>query len=224
MNFTKVAHQSVKYQKKFDCLGEISPNLYLDRLLLLKVYKISAKNYRRVMSHDTKDWCKIWRKTVLLFQKWREFNEFWSEHSKVSKIRTSIGPFCTKHITFDLKKYWGVFFHGTEESCKIWRNTGLWFGKWHEKFDKFWPEYSKISQICTLMGCFWPKYIMFELSKYRGVMFIDTQDWWKTWRKNDLCFQKWHEEFGKFSPPYIRKSKNWDFYLVLLSKVENVWA
>ena len=31
------------------------------------------------------------------------------------------------------------------------------------------------SQICTLMGCFWPKYIMFELNKYRGVMFDGTE-------------------------------------------------
>ena len=30
-----------------------------------------------------------------------------------------IGPFCAKYTTFDLKKYWGVIFHDTEESCKI---------------------------------------------------------------------------------------------------------
>ena len=24
------------------------------------------------------------------------------------------------------------------------------------------------------MGCFWPKYLMFELKKYRGAMFHDT--------------------------------------------------
>ena len=30
-----------------DCSGQISPNLYFDRLLLLKVYKISAKKVQR---------------------------------------------------------------------------------------------------------------------------------------------------------------------------------
>ena len=30
-------------------------------------------------------------------------------------------------------------------------------------------------------------------------MFDGTEDWCKRWRKTDLCFQKWHEEFGKFS-------------------------
>ena len=44
----------------------------------------------------------------------------------------------------------------------------------------------EISQIYTLMGCFWPKYIMFEFRKYRGVMFNGTQDWNIVWRKNDV--------------------------------------
>ena len=40
--FTKGTHHSAKFET-FDCSGEISPNLYFDRLLLLKVYKVSAK-------------------------------------------------------------------------------------------------------------------------------------------------------------------------------------
>ena len=43
MIWTKGTHQSAKFQT-FDCSREISTNLYFDRLLLLKVYKISAKN------------------------------------------------------------------------------------------------------------------------------------------------------------------------------------
>ena len=42
MIFTKRAHQSAKLQI-FDYSSEISPNLYFDRLLLLKVYKLSAQ-------------------------------------------------------------------------------------------------------------------------------------------------------------------------------------
>ena len=30
-------------------------------------------------------------------------------------------------------------------------------------------------------------------------MFDSTEDWCKIWRKSDLCFLKWHEEFDKFS-------------------------
>ena len=57
------------------------------------------------------------------------------------------------------------------------------------------------------MGCFWPKYIMFELKKYRGAIFHDTRVWCKIWRKTDLWFGKWHEEFGKFSPEHTKFSK-----------------
>ena len=87
------------------------------------------KKYIGVMSHHTEEWCQIWRKTNLLFEKWQEFDEFWSKHSKVSKIYALIGPFRAMYIMFDLKKYRGVIFHDTEESCKILRKTDLWFGK-----------------------------------------------------------------------------------------------
>ena len=30
-------------------------------------------------------------------------------------------------------------------------------------------------------------------------MFDGTKFWFKIWSKTDMCFQKWHEEFGKFS-------------------------
>ena len=42
MIWTKGAHQTAKFQT-FDCSRKISPNLYFGRLLLLKVYEISAK-------------------------------------------------------------------------------------------------------------------------------------------------------------------------------------
>ena len=42
MIWTKGTHQNAKFQT-FDCSRKISPNLYFDRLLLLKVHKISTK-------------------------------------------------------------------------------------------------------------------------------------------------------------------------------------
>ena len=83
--------------------------------------------------------------------------------------------------------------------CRIGGGIDLSFQNWHEEFDKFWPEQSNVSKICTSLGFFWPKYIMFELINYRGVIFHDTQEWCKIWRKTELWFGKWHEEFGKFS-------------------------
>ena len=39
--------------------------------------------------------------------------------TQVSKMCTLIGLFNAKYVTFDLKRYRGVIFHDTEESCKI---------------------------------------------------------------------------------------------------------
>ena len=70
--------------------------------------------------------------------------------------------------------------HDNEEWCKIWRGLELPVQNWHEEFDKYWPGHSKISKIGTLMGWFWPKYIMFWATKnYRGVMFDCIEDWRK---------------------------------------------
>ena len=51
-DLVKGTHQSAKFQT-FNCSCEISPSLYFDKILLLKVYKIS--NYRGVMYHDTEE-------------------------------------------------------------------------------------------------------------------------------------------------------------------------
>ena len=83
---------------------------------------------------------------------------------------------------------------------------------WHEECDEFWHEHSKISKICSLVGFFWTKYIMFELKKHKRVLLDSTEDWCNIWRKTDLCFQKWHKQFSKFSPEHVRKSKNWDWW------------
>ena len=109
-----------------------------------------------------------------MFQILQEFGEFWSEALKSLKIWTLISFFCTKCKTFGLKKYRGVVFDDTEDSWKMWGKMDLWFGKWHDEFDKFSPEYSKVYLISTLMGYFWSKY---NLNKLRRVMCNDTEEW-----------------------------------------------
>ena len=81
------------------------------------------------MPYDTEDWYKIWRKTDFLFQKRQEFGEFWSEHSKASKIYTLIDAFCEKYVIFDLKKHRGAIFQDNTEIYKIWGKTVSRFGK-----------------------------------------------------------------------------------------------
>ena len=81
-----------------------------------------------------------------------------------------------------------------------------------KNLNEFWHEHSKISKMCPIMVCLWPKYIMFEL----GVIFDGTRDWCNIWIKAELCLQKWYEEFGKFSPDKLKVSKAglwWDPFI-----------
>ena len=83
--------------------------------------------------------------------------------------------------------------HENEEWCKIWRRIDLSVQIWHEEFDELWAKHWKMSEMFNLMGCFWQKYIIFELENYRGVMLNGTKDCCKIWRKTDLCFQERHD-------------------------------
>ena len=65
----------------------------------------------------------------------------------------------------------------------------------------------EVSKICTLIDSYCAKYLMFYLNEYKGVIFHDTEEWCKIWRKTDLRFGKWQEEFGKFSPEHSKLSK-----------------
>ena len=95
----------------------------------------------------------------------------------------------------------------------------------HEEFDKFWSDDLEISKICTLMGSFWPKYILFELKKSIGHLCLMPLNIDATFEGKLTCaFKKQHEELSKMSPAHFRKSKHWDFDGILLSKEENVWT
>ena len=67
-------------------------------------------------------------------------------------------------------------YYDNEEWYKIWREIDLSFQNWHEEFDEFWPEHSKISNIFTLMGCSIDQST--EPKKYRWVMFDGTEYWY----------------------------------------------
>ena len=69
------------------------------------------------------------------------------------------------------------------------------------------PDYSKASKMCTLINSYCAKYSMFDLKKYRGVIFHDTEECCKIWRENDLWFEKWPKEFGTFLPEHSKVSK-----------------
>ena len=164
-------------------------NLHFNWLLLTKLYNFWArKKYRGVICHDIRMWCKIWRKTTLWFGKWHEeFGKFSPEHTKVSKLRLSLGSFIQSIKFMSLNNSYGVM-----ELC-------LMTMKNDAKYENELTCQLKIDprnlQILTwalenlknvhLMGWFWPKCIMLELRKCRGLMFDLTQDWYHIWRRTD---------------------------------------
>ena len=141
-------------------------DFHFNLVLLTKAYIAWAKKVQRSNLHETEQVYKIWRGIDLSFQNWhKEFNKFWREHLKVSKSFTLMGSCWAKYILFDLKKYRRVIFYETEEGYKIFGGINFSFQNWHKEFDKFWPGHSNVSNISTLMGCFWAKYILFVLKK-----------------------------------------------------------
>ena len=118
---------------------------------------------------------------------------------EILKIFTLIGSFCPKYIRLDLRKYGGVIFHYTEERCKHWRKSDLWFGKWHEDNDKFLPEHSKVS----ILGLWWNRFILSRKCmslKFTEELFVMTM-------KNDAKFE---EELTCRSKIDIRNLGNFD--------------
>ena len=85
-------------------------------------------------------------KTLLRFAKWHEKYE--NFHQSTGKCQN--WGFCSNGILLPkvenvwVKIYRGVMCHRNEGWYKNWRGIDLPFQNWHEKFDEFWLEPSKI--------------------------------------------------------------------------------
>ena len=103
------------------------------------------KKYGEVMSHDTKEWCKIWRETYFFVSKMTRlwWILIWALKSLKNLHFEKISLLCKVYNLWP-KKVQRSIFHDTEESGKIWIKTDLWFGKWHEEFGKFSSEHLKM--------------------------------------------------------------------------------
>ena len=53
-----------------------------------------------------------------------------------------------------------------QKRSTLWRKTDFLFEKWREQFGELWEVESL--KICSFMGYFYRKYVMFELKRYRG--------------------------------------------------------
>ena len=80
----------------------------------------------------------------------------------------------------------------------------------------FWPDHSKVYKMCVSIDSLWQKYTLLELQKYIGVIFHDTEEFCKIWKKTDLLFEERLEKFGRFSPEHLKVSKLglwWDLFV-----------
>ena len=77
----------------------------------------------------------------------------------------------------------------------------FWF-KNDKNLVKFDLEHLQVSKTCTFICSYCAKYLMFDLKKYKQRSYLS----W-LWKKTNLWFGKWHEEYGKFSPEHLKVSK-----------------
>ena len=132
-------------------------DFHFNMLLLSKVYTVWGKKVQRSYIHDTEEWYKIWKEINLWFQNWhKEFNNFWPEHSKVSKIFTCMCSFWTSYIfwarkvqTSYLSWHWRVMQNLKKNWVVVWKMTwGIW---------QIFTRVLEIVKTGTLMAFFCPK-------------------------------------------------------------------
>ena len=148
------------------------------------------KKYRRIMSHDTEEEYKIWRKTALLFQKWQELSVFRTEYSKVSEILTLIGSYCAKYVTFDLKST-------KELSIMTLKSDAKFEEKLSCGLENDMTNFLQSNEKSQNWG--------FQANNLYGS--YDKEEWCKILKGIYLSFQNWHEEFEKFWPKHSKDSK-----------------
>ena len=89
-----------------------------------KLKKYDLKIDRRVICHDNEEWRKILRGIDLPFQNWyEEFDEFWPEHLKVSKMFILMGSFWAKYILFERKSTEEISFMELKRDAKFWEES-----------------------------------------------------------------------------------------------------
>ena len=118
---------------------------------------------------------KFEKKPDLLLRKWKEeFGKFSPEHWKVSKLELWWDPFVQSRKCMSLKFTEKLCGMTMKNDTKIEEDFTCRFNTDIRNFTNFEPN-NWNSKKFVLIGSLWPKYILFELQKYRGVIFHDTE-------------------------------------------------
>ena len=132
------------YQNTWKC-----QNWYFHGILLFKVENAWGTNYmsyREFISNGTEELWNLWKEIDLSFQNWhKEFDEFWRQNSKVSKIYTFMVCFWPNYILFELKNVLCLI--ALKIGTNFERKLACVSKNWHEEFGKFSPEPLKVSKL-----------------------------------------------------------------------------
>ena len=123
-----------KFEEKLTCgfkydmksLNNFPPSTQNSKYLFLmgsfrpKYTRFELQKYRRLIFHDTGQWCKIWTKTDLVVSK-TAWGIGWTFIRALNSLKhcTLIDSFCPKHIMFQLENFIEIVCHDTERRCKI---------------------------------------------------------------------------------------------------------
>ena len=144
------------------------------------------KKYRRIISRDTDEWCKVWRKTGSWLQKWHyEFGKFYTSSGKSENLHFVLLLSIAYKVS--AKKCSRVISHDTEEWSKPWRKTHFLFGNDMNNLANFSASSGK-SENLHVDGMFLSKVCNVWAKKIETSCVV----------KNDLRFQKWHKKFGSW--------------------------
>ena len=96
-----------------------SENLFSMGSFCPKYTRFELQKYRKLIFHDTKQWCKIWIKLDLVVSKMTWGTEWtFIRALKNWKNCTLMGSICPKHIMFQLENFTGIICHNTDGWCK----------------------------------------------------------------------------------------------------------
>ena len=142
------------------------------------------KKYRRVMSHNTKEYPKFEEKLT-----------FGSKNDMRNLVNFNVSSGKSESLHFDVLLFSIAY---KVPAKKVQKNYLSWHWKKIQTLKKNWLFIWKMTwgiwwtltwaveslKICTLMGYFCRKYVMFEQKKYRGTVL---------WKMTYIWFQKWHK-------------------------------
>ena len=157
MIWAKGSHQSPKFQT-FDCSRKISPNLYFDRLLLLKVYRILAKKVY------TEELCLLTLKVDAKFEE----KLIWCFKNDRNLVNFGPSTQSLKHLHFDwflLCKLFNIWPKKVQRSYLSWHWRVMqnlkknWLVVWKMTWE-IWQIFTRALEsvkISILMGSFCPE-------------------------------------------------------------------